>query len=70
MARNLISDATNNPIPHCPHCDVELPGLGLFNWAAGVWMILCVYCSHCQKILHMQVLPMVNGEEPRVQIPS
>jgi len=58
------------PLPHCPYCDAEQAGLGLFNWQAGVWMILAVYCAHCKKILNMSVLPMMAGEEPRVQIPS
>jgi hypothetical protein len=58
------------PLPCCPHCGAELPGLGLFNWNAGSWMILAVYCSSsiCRKILNMQVLPMV--EEQRVIPPN
>lgn len=70
MAHQLMHDETTNPIPCCPYCEEEMPGLGLFNWQAGVWMILSVYCPACRRVLHMQVLPMVAGEEPRVQIPS
>jgi hypothetical protein len=70
MARQIMHDETTQPIPRCPECDAELPILGLFNWAVGVWMILSVYCPACQKVLHMQVLPMMPAEEQRIQRPS
>jgi hypothetical protein len=45
------------PAPHCPHCDAELVGMGLFNWQQGNWIILCAYCSDCLKIIHTAILP-------------
>jgi hypothetical protein len=48
------------PLPRCPHCSAELPGVGLFNWQSGVWLIFCVYCPNldCRKTIHLQIAPM------------
>ncbi len=59
------------PIPCCPHCDAEPPGIGLYNWQHGAWVIFCVYCTDCLKIIHLQIGPaIVPAEDPRVHIPS
>jgi hypothetical protein len=64
-------DTPVNPIPKCPHCEAELPGVGIFNWQAGAVMIISVYCGACLKVLHMSVVPVMEQQEPpRVQIPS
>jgi hypothetical protein len=71
MAHHLIADETTNPIPRCPHCDAEQAAIGLFNWAAGMWMILAIYCSECHKILHLQALPVATQEiEGQIVKPS
>jgi hypothetical protein len=66
----ITGEVVASPIPCCPHCDAEMPALGLFNWQAGPWMILSLYCPECKKVIHMQVLPMVAEEPSRLQIPS
>jgi hypothetical protein len=59
------------PAPHCPHCDAELPGVGLFNWQYGIWLILGVYCPDCRKALHFQIAPVgIAADDSRIQIPS
>jgi hypothetical protein len=42
------------PVPHCPHCTAELPGIGLCSWSHATWMIFCVYCYayDCQITFH------------------
>jgi hypothetical protein len=64
------TDAPATPvIPHCPHCNSEMPALGLFNWQAGAYIILSLFCSTCKKVLHLQVVP-VMPDESRVHLPS
>jgi hypothetical protein len=46
------------PLPLCPHCNADLPGVGLFNWQHGIWVIFCVYCPECRRTIHMQVAPV------------
>jgi hypothetical protein len=58
------------PVPCCPHCGVELPSLGLYNWATGVFMILAIFCPGCKKVLNFQALPMEIGEPSRISMPS
>lgn len=60
------------PTPHCPHCDAELPGVGLFNWQSGPWIIFCVYCGDCRKTIHMQIAPLprvAEEEQQRIAMP-
>jgi hypothetical protein len=66
----MAAEQIEVPIPHCPHCDAELPGIGLYNWSHGIWGIFCVYCPDCLKTIHLQIAPMAVPEDPRVQIPS
>lgn len=49
--------------PRCPHCSKQLPTVGLFNWSSPPWLIMSVSCAHCEKILHLQVVP-VGVEDP------
>lgn len=58
------------PVPHCPHCDADLPGVALYSWHHGIWLILCIYCTDCLKTIHFQVAPIGIAEEQRIQIPS
>lgn len=44
-------------IPICPHCEQELPNVGMFSWESGPWLILEIHCIHCRRVLHMQVVP-------------
>jgi hypothetical protein len=52
------------PFPRCPYCSAELPGVALYNWQHTAGAILCVYCPdpQCHKVLHLQVVPMLEGE--------
>lgn len=61
------------PLPCCPYCAAEIPGLALFHWQCGPWVIMCCYCPNqeCRKCLTFQVVPVgVAGEESRIQVPS
>ncbi len=58
------------PVPHCQYCNEPLHGIGLFNWQAGVWMILCIHCPHCMKAFYFQPLPLAVEEPSRIQRPS
>lgn len=64
----------NNVIifPHCPYCDAELEGVGLYNWGApGKAVILCVFCMGCKKSLHLQVVaPDASAEPSMIARPS
>ena len=61
------------PGPICHHCDGELQAVGFFQWAQGLFMILCVYCPHCRRELSTQVIPnlalMQQPEDPRIHMP-
>jgi hypothetical protein len=50
------------PFPRCPHCSAELPGVALYNWQHAAGAILCVYCPDpgCHKVLHLEVVPMIQ----------
>jgi glutaredoxin len=62
---------TPMPAPHCPYCNGEMPGVGMFNWPSKSWVILCVYCMHCLRALHFSTIPLAIAEEPsRLSIPS
>jgi len=56
----MAVDQVAVPTPHCPHCNAELPAIGLYNWMHDAWVILCVYCTDCKKTLHMQVVPNIT----------
>jgi hypothetical protein len=64
---------TQIPPPHCPHCDAVLEGVGMFQWAVEIYVIVSVYCPECQKTIHMQVIPnmqmLAQREDPRISIP-
>jgi len=66
-------DPSKVPGPICRHCSEELPAVGFYQWAHGLFMILCVYCPHCRRELSTQVIPnlqaMQEPEDPRIHIP-
>lgn len=67
------ADPSKVPGPICPHCDAELPVVGFYQWAQGVFMMLGVYCPHCRRVLSTQVIPnlelMAQPDDPRIHIP-
>jgi hypothetical protein len=65
-------DPTKIPGPICQFCDVELPTVGFYQWVHGIFMILCVYCPNCQRIISAQTIPNLEmlqaPEDPRIHI--
>jgi hypothetical protein len=57
-------------IPCCPHCKAELAAPGLYNWSAGPFMLLGVYCLGCKAVLKLDTLPAMMGEQSRLVEPS
>lgn len=61
MINTKPAEETEIPVPCCPHCGAALPVISYFNWQAGDWVILCVYCpaQSCRKTIHLQLLPNI-----------
>jgi hypothetical protein len=60
------------PVPHCPHCDTEFAGMGMYTWTPVGWLLVGLYCPECLKTLHFSSIPFApgNDEPSRIPMPS
>ena len=65
------ADSALPPPPHCPHCDAELPLLGMYMWQQSNMLIVAMHCTDCMKVLNISAVPMgpVPMEPSRIQVP-
>lgn len=55
------------PLPHCPHCGIELTEMNIREVNSEFWMTVMADCSGCGKLLGLQIVGKV---EPRIKTAS
>jgi hypothetical protein len=52
-----VPDAVEKPmpVPDCWYCDAEMPGIAMYNWQNGPWLILCLYYIECTALFDYAV---------------